>query len=340
MENLDLHVHPHPYKSKFITNSGSPSHDIHYYSPSKIKIIIRSFLSINMTSIARVTAAAARLTKPMPRRLFSTLPTVIRAEAHGKRLDDRNLEKAVRSLHQDGLVIVENAVPHEHLDTLNAKMVQDARKLQALGDKGPFNYNQGNLQQDAPPWAEYFYPLVFTSECFHFKEKKPSHLTCTNLLPRPHRYANYFGRARAPAKVDLLLRQLGHAVSGIRSTLPTTARTLRRRFRAPRPSLCPRNQRSPRRHDARKRLHRDLARHSPPLQPRRPRGPPRRASQRSHSRVSSSSGTRGCCCSESARRLQGQHRNPRSPAMARRHAQHEQQRPRHAGHDSLCQLVP
>lgn len=95
-----------------------------------------------------------------------TQPLVIRpseAEVRNKSLASRNLELAVRSLHVDGLVVVEDVVPHEDLDALNEKMVKDARYLQSLGDKGPFNYNQGNLQQDPPPVAEYFYKSIFTS---------------------------------------------------------------------------------------------------------------------------------------------------------------------------------
>lgn len=86
------------------------------------------------------------------------------SEIQNLSLDDRNLEKAVRHLHQDGLVVVEDVIPHEHLDILNTKMVQDALELQARGDKGPFNYNRGNIQQDAPPVAQYFFPSIFTSK--------------------------------------------------------------------------------------------------------------------------------------------------------------------------------
>lgn len=78
-------------------------------------------------------------------------------------LAPRNLELAVRHLHADGLVVVEDVVPHKDLDALNEKMVKDARYLQSLGEKGPFNYNLGNLQQDPPPVAEYFYKSIFTS---------------------------------------------------------------------------------------------------------------------------------------------------------------------------------
>ena len=95
------------------------------------------------------------------------LPTVIRPsgqEIENKALSARNLETAVRHVHQDGLVVVEDVVPHEHLDRLNTRMVEDARILQARGEGGPFNYNQGNLQQDAPPVSEFFYPSIFTSQ--------------------------------------------------------------------------------------------------------------------------------------------------------------------------------
>lgn len=100
------------------------------------------------------------------------LPHVIKlflAEQQQRQLSPRNLEAAVRHMHGDGLVVVEDAVPLNDLDHLNRKMVQDARTLQARGKDGPFNYNQGNLQQDAPPVAEYFSTSVFasTSSPFH-----------------------------------------------------------------------------------------------------------------------------------------------------------------------------
>ncbi|KAI0594549.1 hypothetical protein F4775DRAFT_606195 [Biscogniauxia sp. FL1348] len=109
------------------------------------------------------------------------MPRVIRpsaAEIQSSRLDARNLELAVRSMHEDGLVVVEDVVPHEHLDHLNAKMVQDALVLQARGDDGPFNYNLGNLQLDAPPWAEFFHPAVFTNRI-------ATQITSSVLGPRP-----------------------------------------------------------------------------------------------------------------------------------------------------------
>lgn len=81
------------------------------------------------------------------RRFASTHPLAIKPSrdelSHG-RLTSRNLEKAVRSLHEDGLVVIEDAIPHEDLDHLNKKMVKDALHLQSRGKDMPFNYNVGN----------------------------------------------------------------------------------------------------------------------------------------------------------------------------------------------------
>lgn len=81
-------------------------------------------------------------------RRASTLPHTIRPsrdEVAAGRLSSRNLEAAVRSLHLDGLVVVSDVIQHSVLDHLNAKMVEDARILQARGKDGPFNYNVGNI---------------------------------------------------------------------------------------------------------------------------------------------------------------------------------------------------
>lgn len=85
------------------------------------------------------------------RRFASTGPLTIkpsREELKNGRLASRNLEKAIRSLHEDGLVVIEDAVPHEDLDRLNGKMVQDAFKLQARGKDMPYNYNPGNSKSN------------------------------------------------------------------------------------------------------------------------------------------------------------------------------------------------
>lgn len=127
---------------------------------------LRQHAAFSLGYRRRGLASLTHAHKPQPSQPFIVGPS--EAELHKKLLAPRNLELAVRHLHADGLVVVEDVVPHEDLDALSEKMVKDARYLQSLGDKGPFNYNQGNLQQDPPPVAEHFYKSIFIS-----------------LLPRP-----------------------------------------------------------------------------------------------------------------------------------------------------------
>ncbi|KAI3317514.1 hypothetical protein HD806DRAFT_367842 [Xylariaceae sp. AK1471] len=137
---------------------------------SRGQALLRTHLCLSRRSILQIRPLASQ-----------RLPQVVRPsaeEVQRKRLSERNLEIAVRGVHQDGLVIVEGVVPHEHLDHLNTKMVEDARLLQARGEDGPFNYNVGNLQQDAPPLAEYFYPSIFTNPI-------ATQITSSVLGPRP-----------------------------------------------------------------------------------------------------------------------------------------------------------
>lgn len=86
-----------------------------------------------------------------------------KTELSNKQLTPQNLETAIHSLFHDGLVIVENAIPHDPLDQLNAKMIQDAYTLQARNENSPYNYNPGNIQQDPPPTREYFSKDIFLS---------------------------------------------------------------------------------------------------------------------------------------------------------------------------------
>lgn len=79
----------------------------------------------------------------------------------------------MRSLHQDGLVVVENVIPHDGLDRLNTKMIEDAYALQSRKGDSPFNYNPGNIQQDAPPVIEHFDTSIFLSKSNRKRKARP-----------------------------------------------------------------------------------------------------------------------------------------------------------------------
>lgn len=130
----------------------------------KTTMLAVRFRTPRLMSRGLATIASAAKASPSPGLHWPAVVRPSASEIRNARLDERNLEKAVRHIHQDGLVVIEDVVPHEDIDHLNTKMVQDARVLQSMGEKGPFNYNQGNLQQDAPPVAEFFLPSIFASE--------------------------------------------------------------------------------------------------------------------------------------------------------------------------------
>lgn len=81
-------------------------------------------------------------------RPFSTLPVSVKIsseERTDKQLSWKSLELAVRSLHRDGLVVLEDAIDHSRLNHLNSRMVEDADYLHSLGEAGPYNYNKGSV---------------------------------------------------------------------------------------------------------------------------------------------------------------------------------------------------
>lgn len=84
------------------------------------------------------------------------------AEVKNGSLSQKNLEIAIRALHRDGLVVIENMISHEILDKLN-EMIADAYELRDKKDS-PFNYHKGNIQQDPLLTQDYFFEDVFVSE--------------------------------------------------------------------------------------------------------------------------------------------------------------------------------
>ncbi|KAH3957360.1 hypothetical protein HBI38_178300 [Parastagonospora nodorum] len=115
----------------------------------------------------------------MSARLSSTPISIVPSPSELKngQLNQRNLEIAIRALSRDGLVVIEDLVPHATLDRLNVKMVEDAYELQSRKDS-PFNYNKGNIQQDPPMTAEWFSEDIYTNRIV-------TQVTSTALGPKP-----------------------------------------------------------------------------------------------------------------------------------------------------------
>jgi hypothetical protein len=129
------------------------------------------------------------------------------AELKDGRLDQRNLEIAVRALARDGLVVLEDLVDHATLDRLNVKMVEDAYELQGRKNS-PFNYNKGNIQQDPPMTGEWFSDSIYTSKPNNIVSGFSRDNVVHRLIAsRPHSYSSYFDRAWSQPLVALRLGQ-------------------------------------------------------------------------------------------------------------------------------------
>lgn len=138
-----------------------------YNSVSNGAGMLKTFARQAVASATPITGHAGSSIVPDSIRAVTPGPVSIKAspeERKAGRLSERHLETAVRHVLKDGIAVVENAIDHGVIDALNEKMVQDAIALRNLDDKGPFNYNKGNLQQDAPPVKQYFGPQIFLSE--------------------------------------------------------------------------------------------------------------------------------------------------------------------------------
>jgi ectoine hydroxylase-related dioxygenase (phytanoyl-CoA dioxygenase family) len=113
--------------------------------------------------------------------VFNNVPTYIKPSSEelalGK-LTAQNLEAAIRALHLDGLVIIEDVYKHEDLDMINKVMVKDALKMAELGDEGPKNFHRGNLSITPPPQRQYFTRNLFLNPIV-------SQVTSAHLGPKP-----------------------------------------------------------------------------------------------------------------------------------------------------------
>ncbi|KAI7968251.1 hypothetical protein EIK77_010421 [Talaromyces pinophilus] len=70
-------------------------------------------------------------------------------ELSTKTLTSHNLQAAITALHNDGIVILNNAVETTHLDKLNARMVSEAQTLYAKSTTHRnFGPTTGNIQQE------------------------------------------------------------------------------------------------------------------------------------------------------------------------------------------------
>lgn len=88
---------------------------------------------------------------------------VTEAERSSQGLSESHREQAVNAILQDGFVVLKDVVSDESIRTLREKMLQDLEQLLAREDT-PYNFNTGNIQQEAPPFAPYLFRDILLND--------------------------------------------------------------------------------------------------------------------------------------------------------------------------------
>ena len=85
------------------------------------------------------------------------------AERDARKLKPVQLEQAVSAIRNDGFVILHQAIESDHVAALGEKMLADVAAILALDDV-PYQFNDGHLQQDPPPFPPYLFRDVLLND--------------------------------------------------------------------------------------------------------------------------------------------------------------------------------
>lgn len=75
-------------------------------------------------------------------------------------LGEQTLGSAVEAIQDDGYVVIEQVVEHDHLDTLKARMDEDSARLIEAEKWGGAGRQPGHLQQGPPPYDPFMFADV------------------------------------------------------------------------------------------------------------------------------------------------------------------------------------
>ena len=90
--------------------------------------------------------------------------TLTPSELTSKRLTSHTLQKALSALHNDGLLVLTNAIDPSHLDSLNSRMLPDAYTLyNQQSTHRNFGHDTGNIQQEPVCEKEYIFEDVLAN---------------------------------------------------------------------------------------------------------------------------------------------------------------------------------
>lgn len=116
-------------------------------------------------------------------------------------LAPERLRAALDALRTDGMVVLADVVDLDHLDALHERLLSDLALLRSRPD-APYNWTQGNIQQDPPPFEPYLFEDVLLN---------PQAIAVTSAILGPGlRNVMYSGNTSLPSDT----RQPVHADMG------------------------------------------------------------------------------------------------------------------------------
>lgn len=84
-------------------------------------------------------------------------------ERNRHELKRTHVVEAVRAVREDGFAILHQAVDPAHIEALRERMLADVAEVLAL-DEVPYQFNDGHLQQDPPPFPPYLFSDVLVND--------------------------------------------------------------------------------------------------------------------------------------------------------------------------------
>ena len=84
-------------------------------------------------------------------------------ERDAHKLKPEHLQQAVTAIRDDGFAALHRAIDPDHIAVLRERMLADVDKILALDDV-PYQFNDGHLQQDPPPFPPYLFRDVLVND--------------------------------------------------------------------------------------------------------------------------------------------------------------------------------
>ncbi len=88
---------------------------------------------------------------------------ISRSERETGMLESENLNEAVRAVLDEGFVVLNSVIDHEHIHEIQAKMLEDVPVITALPEP-PYQFTRGHIQHDPPPFDPYLFRDVVCND--------------------------------------------------------------------------------------------------------------------------------------------------------------------------------